>query len=161
MGLAHDLLRQAEHLIGYEVPAPSQASLRRAVSTGYYALFHLLLEDAGSHWTGAAETRRAIERAFHHGSMKSVSLQFANTTWKDWHGQKRVIPPDVRRVARAFVELQDEQQSADYDNHRVWTDTEVKNLLAAVGRAFRDWDAIRTDPMAGNYLLAMLLQKLR
>jgi hypothetical protein len=45
VGLAHDLLQQANHLATYEGANPSQASLRRAVSTAYYALFHLLIED--------------------------------------------------------------------------------------------------------------------
>jgi hypothetical protein len=39
MGLAEDLLLQAEHLALYEGTAASQASLRPAVSTAYYALF--------------------------------------------------------------------------------------------------------------------------
>jgi len=53
MGLAQDLLRQANHLATYEGANPSQASLRRAVSTAYYALFHLLIEDAAQRWQGS------------------------------------------------------------------------------------------------------------
>ena len=39
MGLAQDLLQQADHLAAYEGVNPSQASLRRSVSTAYYARF--------------------------------------------------------------------------------------------------------------------------
>lgn len=45
MTLHHDLLEQAEHLAKRETKKPKQASLRRAVSSAYYALFHLLVSD--------------------------------------------------------------------------------------------------------------------
>jgi uncharacterized protein (UPF0332 family) len=41
MALAEDLLEQAFLLLNKESKNPKQASLRRAVSTAYYALFHL------------------------------------------------------------------------------------------------------------------------
>jgi hypothetical protein len=41
LGIAQDLLEQAEHLATYKGVAATQADLRRAVSTAYYALFHL------------------------------------------------------------------------------------------------------------------------
>jgi uncharacterized protein (UPF0332 family) len=50
MAFAEDLLRQAFLLLHKEPKTPTQASLRRSVSTAYYALFHLLIEggvDAG------------------------------------------------------------------------------------------------------------------
>lgn len=74
MGVAHDLLQQADYLAGYEGTNPSQTSLRRAVSTAYYALFHLLIEDAASRWSGPPESRTGLERGFQHGSMKNYLL---------------------------------------------------------------------------------------
>lgn len=42
--LHEQLLSQAEHLARKDrTPNPPQASLRRAVSAAYYALFHLLV----------------------------------------------------------------------------------------------------------------------
>ena len=46
MSLHDDLLVRAEHLIHKEPRRPRQASLKRAVSTSYYALFHLLVSEA-------------------------------------------------------------------------------------------------------------------
>lgn len=161
MGLAEDLSRQAEHLAVYEGLTPGQASLRRAVSTAYYALFHLLVEAAALRWSGSPESRTGIERAFQHGAMKSVSLQFKKQFWRDWHGIQQSIPPAIRTIASTFADLQDDRHMADYDNHEPWTLTEVEDILKATRSAFRDWDSIRTDPMAGNYLLAMLLSKQR
>ncbi len=44
MAFHDDLLEQANHLARRERGRPRQASLRRAVSSAYYALFHLLIE---------------------------------------------------------------------------------------------------------------------
>jgi len=46
MSLPHDLLAQARLLATKEPRRPKDASLRRAVSTAYYALFHLLTDEA-------------------------------------------------------------------------------------------------------------------
>ncbi len=161
MGIAQDLLKQADHLASYEGASPSQASLRRAVSTAYYALFHLLTEDAALRWSGSAEARTGIERAFQHGPMRNTSIQFQQQNWKDWHGNKRPIPLAIQEIAAAFVDLQEERQAADYDNHEHWTLIDVKATLNMAYLAFQHWASVRADPMAGNYLLAMLLTKQR
>jgi uncharacterized protein (UPF0332 family) len=161
MGLAQDLLQQADHLATYEGVNPTQASLRRAVSTAYYALFHLLIEDAALRWSGSSEAQTGMERGFQHGSMKNTSKQFRQQVWQDWHGNQQAIPSAVRKVASAFVDLQEERHTADYDNHEHWTVTDVKDALNTARSAFQHWQSVRTDPMAGNYLLAMLLTKQR
>jgi hypothetical protein len=150
LGLAHDLLQQANHLATYEGANPSQASLRRAVSTAYYALFHLLVEDAGGRWQGSVEARTGLERALQHGSMEKISRRFRNATWEDWLGNQQPVPLALQRVARAFVDLQDERHTADYDNHEQWSPTEVQRTLGIAHSAFQNWQLIRTDPMAGK-----------
>jgi uncharacterized protein (UPF0332 family) len=161
MGLAEDLLQQADHLATYEGLNPSQASLRRAVSTAYYALFHLLVEEAALRWNGSPEAKTGMERGFQHGPMKNVSIQFRKQAWQDWHGNQRQIPSAIQKIASAFVDLQEERHTADYDNHEQWSVTDVQAILDTARSAFQHWHSIRTDPMAGNYLLAMLLNKQR
>jgi len=76
MGFHHDLIDQAEHLAGKEPRKPKQASLRRAVSAAYYALFHLLVDEAVAglaRGPGAGDLRDLLRRAFDHGEMRSVS----------------------------------------------------------------------------------------
>jgi hypothetical protein len=51
--------------------AARQASLRRAVSTAYYARFHLLISEATLNWR-RVEYRNALARVFEHGKMKNV-----------------------------------------------------------------------------------------
>ncbi|MBS1874595.1 MAG: hypothetical protein JSU00_15375 [Acidobacteria bacterium] len=50
MGLPEDLLEQADHLARWDWKHPKQASLRRAVSTAYYAVFHMLVSEAVAYW---------------------------------------------------------------------------------------------------------------
>src|SRR5208282_4642032 len=72
MPLANDLLEQAYHLAKREPKRPRQASLRRAVSSSYYALFHLLVSEATRNWKQAHQ-RPALGRYFEHGKMANAS----------------------------------------------------------------------------------------
>jgi hypothetical protein len=77
MAFADDLLEQAYHLARRERKNPTQASLRRAVSTAYYALFHLLIDEAVGNW--AVERQRSVlARTFDHGRMKKVCEDYVN-----------------------------------------------------------------------------------
>lgn len=162
MGIAQDLLAQANHLATYQALGPTQCDLRRAVSTAYYALFHLLVEDTGQRWQGGTKASEAgLQRALDHGPMRQVSMQFSTPNWTDWRGSVNVVPLQLRRVAGTFADLQEDRHIADYNNQEPWTNTEVQEILIGVALAFQDWHSIRTDPMAGNYLLAMLIGKRR
>jgi len=68
MAFADDLLEQAYHLANLETGDPKQSSLRRSVSTAYYALFHLLIDEAVGNW-GVARQRSILARTFDHGKM--------------------------------------------------------------------------------------------
>jgi len=91
--------------------------------------------------------------------MMSVSQKFSRPVWVDWRGTVQPVPQEIQRVAAAFADLQQERHIADYDNYQEWGLDEVLVLLETVTNAFAAWESIRTHPMAGNYLLAMLLPK--
>jgi uncharacterized protein (UPF0332 family) len=65
MAFPDDLLEQAQHLAQREPKVPKQASLRRAVSTAYYAPFHLLITETTKNWK-RAEERFTLARMFEH-----------------------------------------------------------------------------------------------
>ena len=56
MAYADDLLELAKHLANLEPVNPRQACMRRAVSTAYYALFHLLISPLN--WAEFSDTER-------------------------------------------------------------------------------------------------------
>jgi hypothetical protein len=112
MAFAQDLLDQAYHLANLESGDPKQASLRRAVSTAYYALFHLLIDEAVGNW-GVPRHRSILARTFDHGKMKGIAEDHIRSFYSS--GQ----PPAgarLKNVAQAFVQLQGKRNTADYDN---------------------------------------------
>jgi hypothetical protein len=72
MAFHDDLLEVAYQLADLHPERTHQASLRRAVSTAYYALFHLLITEATANWA-QPELRATLGRCFDHGPMKAAS----------------------------------------------------------------------------------------
>ena len=118
MSLHAVLLAQARHLLRKEPCRPKQASLRRAVSAAYYALFHLLVHESSKRLiSGAAHARlRALTaRAFAHGTMKRASRVFASGGLPP--NLPAVLPqgapPEIRKIAAVFVNLQQARHGVD------------------------------------------------
>ena len=161
MSLPSDLLEQAQHLSRRERRRPRQASLRRAISTAYYALFHLLIDEAITALVSRPELRTRFARAFDHGDMKSASRAFVNARPAQLAALTGgvAVPQGIQDVAAAFVELQEARHEADYNVNRSFTRLESTNLVARAAQAFVTWRAIRSDPTARMYLAALLLWK--
>jgi hypothetical protein len=158
MAIADELLTEAGACLKV---GSSQAVVRRSMSTSYYALFHLLVQDAAGRWAGGYQERSVLERAFNHGSMKNVSKLFAGKVWTDSFDVRFDVPHELRSVATAFGKLQERRHLADYDNQRYWSILQARETLQTSEQAFRSWHTIRTDRFAGSYLLAMLLGRAR
>src|SRR5205807_624194 len=110
-----DLRRQAYHLAVREPRRPQQASLRRAVSAAYYALFHLLIDEATLRMFGGRRDRRrfryAVARGFSHQSMVATCKSFRGGTLPVsvvTSVGTLIIPADLRDVGRVFAMLQEE-----------------------------------------------------
>jgi len=133
---------------------PKEASLRRAISTGYYALFHLLIGDAVVNWNREGD-RAKLGRAFDHGRMKAVSNEIL--------GRKPAAPDpsldQLKQIARIFVDAQERRHSADYDNSRAWVRDDVIDQLEIISEAFQTWALIRHKDLAQDYLIAFLLRR--
>jgi len=170
----HDLLEQAEHLATRESRKPRQASLRRAISTAYYALFHFLVSDGAAQCSPSkpAGLRSQVQRAFNHSEMRSVCKGFV-----DWHnastkgGQPISPQPATRRlvsfpldsrlvsVVKAFVALQEARHDADYNADMRWTRFDALREVQIARQAFLDWMAVRGTANAAVFLAALVLQK--
>ncbi len=153
MAFAEDLLKQAFLLLNKEPKTPTQASLRRSVSTAYYALFHLLIQDASANWN-RLDTRDYLARAFGHKTMKEASTRAENATYNP------SVPPQVvaklRSVARAFRELQIQRHLADYSNATKWDRIKASSRVNQSKSAFNDWKVIRNEYVAQRYLVSLL-----
>jgi hypothetical protein len=81
-----DLLVQAVNLAKIDAKKPKQANLRRAISSAYYAVFHLLVDEARRVQIGTqhnqAPFRQGLGRAFAHGVMKDACKSFGGGALK-------------------------------------------------------------------------------
>ena len=102
-----DLVEAARGLTELSPRRPSQANLRRAVSTAYYALFHCLAACAANSLIG--RTRDAAwhqtYRALEHGKARTACENKPALA---------AFRPEVRRFADTFAALQKARQKADY-----------------------------------------------
>ena len=104
---SRDLMEAARTLTESEHGRPTQARLRRAVSTAYYAMFHCLAASAADLFIGRTRgpAWHRTYRALEHGRARNACRQ----------GRiMRQFPAEVRSFAEAFVVLQNERQQADY-----------------------------------------------
>jgi len=165
VSLHGDLLEQAAHLAKRETKRPKQASLRRSVSTAYYALFHLLVSEAtGRLLTGTsrAHMKDVVARAFDHAEMNAAASQFAKGT-PDRKVMAllgtSVVSPDLAAVARTFVDLQEFRHEADYNVGRRFTRVEANDKVGQARLAFEAWGRVRGTGAADSFLVALLVYR--
>ena len=160
MSLASDLRDQAWFLAMKERRKPKQASLKRAISTAYYALFHLLLDD-GMRLIAPSKPdglRTIVRRAFSHSDMLAMCRAVQNNGWQ----AKLMSKPIAREmliVTKAFEDLQEARHSADYDPAKVFKRVVALSYLETLDQAFLAWSATRASPDAQIFLFAMFLGK--
>ena len=157
-----DLLEQAEHLARRERRRPRQASLRRSVSASYYALYHMLIDEAVARMFRGGDRsalRDCMARAFSHQNMLKVARQFASKAVASklnpaLNGQ---LPrPELVIVAKAFLDLQQARHEADYDRAARFARPQALELLQQTRKAFLGWQRVRGSPQADAFLAALL-----
>lgn len=160
MAYADDLLQFARDIANLHPDEAHQRSLRRSVSTGYYALFHLLISDAVANCADP-QFRATLARVFDHGPMKQASerkLSELNDFFdqRPPEGAERTIRYHLYNVAETFSQAQHNRNEADYNLLRQWQPAQVGLLLEGIADAFTSWNAIRHERAALDYLASML-----
>jgi hypothetical protein len=162
VSLHADLLEQARQLAQLDPRRPKQASLRRAVSSAYYALFHLLAAEASALYAAEPVIVARISRTLNHNEMKRASSMIANDKLpKGLHppGGGYAAPLDLKMVANAFVTLQQARHEADYDLARTFRRREVLDFVQSSRDAMDAWDRVRKTDDARLYLACFHLWK--
>jgi hypothetical protein len=165
MSYADELLELAQDIANLHLEHTHQSSLRRAVSTAYYALFHLLISEATANWRHE-ELRGALARVFDHGPMKQAAdkkVAELNSYFKEKppEGQERTVAYHLHKAADTFAQAQYHRNEADYNTARQWELTEVLLHIDGVADAFKSWNIIRAEPGAQAYLVSLLPSKER
>ena len=166
MSLHSELLKQARFLTKKEPKKPTQASLRRSVSASYYALFHLLVEEATRlmlSGNARGPLRDCLSRAFQHSAMKQIAAQFTNRSVSPKltpSFNQAPLQQELIDVASYFVQLQEARHEADYNRTPRFTRREALDLADLTDQAFRDWGRVRGSLQADTFLTGLLAYRL-
>ena len=164
MALHDDLLIHAHMLamvdIGqHAIQAPLQVNLRRAISSAYYAVFHLLIAESVDLLVPAEPPGLAgrVSRSFTHNEMNRVCGIFARQQLTD---ELRELLPNgisagLNTVARIFCQLQQERHSADYDINFTTLRSLTLTRINEAEEAFTAWKSIRETEEATVFLASL------
>jgi uncharacterized protein (UPF0332 family) len=167
--LSSDLLKQAKDLASKDPGRPKDASIRKAISTAYYALFHFLLDEASGILVGASRSdkslRHLLSRCFQHGRManaceKIVSLTNPKTPPSVYAPFARAIQnqsSDLLVVARTFKDLQEHRHRADYDLSQMYPRAQALRSISDVEEAVRAWNRIKRANRGLVQLVSVML----
>jgi uncharacterized protein (UPF0332 family) len=159
--LPEQLIEQAEFLL--REAAFNEANVRRAVSSAYYALFHLLIRDAVVNWKHA-DQHASLARSFDHKRMKDAStailkemgnIRIPLTASADAEQAARFR---LSTVAQAFVDLQQARHKADYDVGEPFGPVDAAVDVAQARLASVTWADVRDEPLAQRYLYSLLFR---
>jgi uncharacterized protein (UPF0332 family) len=160
--LPEHLLEQARHLAQRERNRPRQASLRRAVSTAYYALFHFLIREATRQFGPdlSEENYNRVYRWFDHGTMARVARAFSEKVVRIPNSKELLLqnnPSWIQLIAFTFAELQEWRHSADYDPGAQFVRAEVVETIRITEHVIRQWKTVKNSPEVNAFLLSLLL----
>lgn len=182
------LIHQAKALAGFGAGRgrPSPTDHRRGVSAAYYALFHALIAEAVEQVLPAGiaseDDRRHVARWINHADIKQASqwvvvCAATNPTnsppgqsgakhgvWQLFSaptagGQRTsAVPPAVRRIAQAFVDLQDARHEADYDHLAQFPKATAQRHVNAADAAIGLLEHRRGDVYLQRYLAVIVFR---
>lgn len=160
------LLHQAKLLAKKEPKKPRQASLRRSISTSYFAVFHFLTYRAARRLVGASHQlkslRSLVRRAFEHGEMKSACKSFKNGRGGLPDSvEDAMTPVDVPReltaIATNFVELQNARHQADYDLSDSFRRREALQYFEQARTSIKDlWPVVSSHDATQFFLISLV-----
>ena len=151
--MMHDLIARARSSVTGS-RRPKSVYLRRAVSDAYYALFHALASMCADQLIGVTmrncEAWRRVYRGLDHGAAKKAFQR----------QDVQSLNPAIGRIGLAFVQLQEERHSADYDPVSVLRRrSDVEPLILLAETAINDVQSLGAD--LARELAAILIVKAR
>jgi uncharacterized protein (UPF0332 family) len=145
-----DLVKVAKSLVGNDRRRPTDAYLRRATSSCYYALFHCLAANCADTLVGKTnvvrrssawlKTYRALEHRFAKSACQNRQIDF---------------PQAIKVFAQTFVTMQEQRHAADYNPAENFTKSEVLAKIQeveAVIRAFKACDLLERRAFSAHVL---------
>ncbi len=124
--LAPSFISTAKRLIPKGAKRPTQANLRRSVSTAYYAVFHALAKTVADSLVGSKKLTRPNKawveayRGLGHGNCKDACTR----------AQKIEFPQEILDFSDSFIQLQEARHHADYNPMIRYTKEEARLYIA-------------------------------
>ena len=130
----HHLLDIAKQLAqGQRAGRPREVELRRAISTAYYAIFHMLAGCCANMLVGATRSARSQQawrqtyRALQHGQVKKRCMQNQDIM--------RKFPQEIQDFGARFIAMQKQRERADYDPLETFFRTSVLQRIQETEKA--------------------------
>ena len=145
------LLELAGQIVRIGTGNTRQATINRAVSTAYYALFHALAGECVARLVGSPRSPlywqivTPIHRSLDHGAARKV---FERLT------RDGATSSELKLIGKSFLELQSARNAADYDPGSRYSRREALDFIAQANRAI---EALRSTPKEDRLLLAVQL----
>ena len=162
MSRPSDLLDTARSLVAGRGGSPTDADLRRCISTAYYAVFHAVLTAGADRFFGGGNRTQVgyglLYRTFDHGRIKKTCEQIARITLGQSE-QKRfgriAFHADLRNFAQTFSRLHASRERADYDPRADPTIAEAQATIQEAERAIASLASAPEDERS-DILAAMI-----
>jgi hypothetical protein len=97
-----------------------------------------------------------MARGFEHGPMKDASKKTVN---RQFDPADAAIAAQLKTVAQAFIDLQQNRHAADYSYLKKWSRTEAQSHVDTAAAAFASWKAIQHEKLAKDYLVSLLIKE--
>lgn len=156
------LLNRAEKSQPSRAGAPRQADLRRGVSDAYYALFHRLTQAVAQQALRKVDPAavQRFRRTPSHSTIKATCQKLPSG--KGLHPQplsnQAMKSQAVRSVAQAFVDLQEQRHSADYDHADAFDAKRLAEALETSKRAIKAIGSNKSDAATCAFLSLLALK---
>lgn len=143
--------------------------MRRAVSAGYYALFHAIALGVARQLLGtaaASNDEHHLARSIDHRALAEVCSWVTASSGAGKKHARAIVASlqqdaEVRRLADIVVRLQEERHSADYDHLATYTKASVLALLNQTEWALSEVDSASASGHTRLYALVALNSSLR
>ncbi|MGJ0506624.1 MAG: hypothetical protein ACR652_05705 [Methylocystis sp.] len=137
--MIEDLLALADELANRDTGRPRQASLRRAVATTYYALFHALAKMCADQLVGKSKPWDVYTPVY-----RSVDHAVARKVLREARSHAAGQP--IAAIGPAFLELHDKRIAADYMPAPLgYSRKEIIDLIQEARGAITALDALEPD----------------
>lgn len=147
-----ELLVFAGRIIG--LPNASEVDARRAVSSAYYAVFHLIAHSGASLFNADVETRNRVARSYDHAAVWRAAGEIQRQS-RQAEGTPQA---PVVEIAIAFRRLLEARERADYDLVSEFDRDDATELFWEAEKVFALLQGDNRDASVKAFLLAPLVK---